>query len=323
MAAVMAAVDAATVDSQVTRSQLLGDVVAALNAQVSRGLSRGVDERSVTLAALAVHADAAQVAAAGAAFDTAKAGLALEPYISSLVSAGVNAEELCWAVISFEAMRHIRLIHHETNKLVGRFDDRPAEDMVTYGWMGLRLALRRFDPDRGLLFSTYACKRISGAIRDGLRAESPLAKRLITKARRITAGEEQLAILLGRTPTRAEVAEQIDMTLEELAMAPRFAAPASIEEIRASLNTRDAEMSALTTGDVTAEAAGDDLLREAVVTAFSELPDELAEVAELVLYRGMSVAEAGRVTGVPARQVRARCNTAREQLAVALSGWAA
>jgi len=43
------------------------------------------------------------------------------------------------------------------------------DDLIGYGTIGLVEAARRFDPARGLAFSTYAYPRIAGAMLDGAR----------------------------------------------------------------------------------------------------------------------------------------------------------
>jgi RNA polymerase sigma factor (sigma-70 family) len=51
-------------------------------------------------------------------------------------------------------------------RVLGRISDTAVAD----GWFGLVQAAGRFDPSRGLQFSTYALPRIIGAIRDARRA---------------------------------------------------------------------------------------------------------------------------------------------------------
>lgn len=69
------------------------------------------------------------------------------------------------------------LVHHQakvlwnmTNRIV------PLEDLVQYGFVGLMEAQRRFNPERGVKFSTFAYYRIRGAMLDGLRKISGLPK---------------------------------------------------------------------------------------------------------------------------------------------------
>ena len=51
-------------------------------------------------------------------------------------------------------MSGLRIAHGEARKLAGPFLD--EEDLVQEGYIGLLRAAKRFDPDRGIRFSTYA-----------------------------------------------------------------------------------------------------------------------------------------------------------------------
>ncbi|MBN1337131.1 MAG: sigma-70 family RNA polymerase sigma factor [Deltaproteobacteria bacterium] len=61
-----------------------------------------------------------------------------------------TAEDLRWRL----AMSGRRIAHGEARKLAGPFMD--EEDLVQEGYIGLLRAAKRFDPDRGIRFSTYA-----------------------------------------------------------------------------------------------------------------------------------------------------------------------
>ena len=61
-----------------------------------------------------------------------------------------EAESLRWRL----AMSGRRIAHGEARKLAGPFMD--EEDLVQEGYIGLLRAAKRFDPDRGIRFSTYA-----------------------------------------------------------------------------------------------------------------------------------------------------------------------
>ncbi|MDR7518912.1 MAG: sigma-70 family RNA polymerase sigma factor [Armatimonadota bacterium] len=50
------------------------------------------------------------------------------------------------------------------------------DDLIHDGVIGLIRAMRRYDPDRGVGFSTYAGHRIRGAMLDGLRERDPLPR---------------------------------------------------------------------------------------------------------------------------------------------------
>jgi RNA polymerase nonessential primary-like sigma factor len=61
-----------------------------------------------------------------------------------------EADALRWRL----AMSQQRIAFHEARKVGGRFLDR--SDLIQEGYLGLLRAAKRFDPDRGLRFSTYA-----------------------------------------------------------------------------------------------------------------------------------------------------------------------
>lgn len=65
-------------------------------------------------------------------------------------TAWAQAESLRWRL----AMSGRRIAHGEARKLAGPFMD--EEDLVQEGYIGLLRAAKRFDPDRGIRFSTYA-----------------------------------------------------------------------------------------------------------------------------------------------------------------------
>lgn len=64
--------------------------------------------------------------------------------------AWAEAEDLRWKL----AMSGRRIAHGEARKLMGPF--MAEEDLVQEGYIGLLRAAKRFDPDRGIRFSTYA-----------------------------------------------------------------------------------------------------------------------------------------------------------------------
>ena len=75
---------------------------------------------------------------------------ALREYARTATNSWRKAEELRWRL----AMSGRRIAHGEARKLAGPFMD--EEDLVQEGYIGLLRAAKRFDPDRGIRFSTYA-----------------------------------------------------------------------------------------------------------------------------------------------------------------------
>ncbi|GER88565.1 RNA polymerase sigma factor [Dictyobacter vulcani] len=89
-----------------------------------------------------------------------------------------------------------------------------AEDLVSYGMIGLINAIDRFDPGRGVRFEAFASVRIRGAVIDQLRSLNWLPRSAISRVRQV---ESALAVLeqrLGRPAREDEVAEEIGVSTE-------------------------------------------------------------------------------------------------------------
>lgn len=255
---------------------------------------------------------------------TVAAGGGLEDIVAAIVAGGLDGELLTWSVIVRESQRHEGLINKECNKLARIFPDRTADELKGYGWQGLRVALRNFDPRLGFAFSTYACPKINGAIRDGVRAENPIPKRLTTFVRKITAAEEKLTQSLSRPPTYAEIAEHLDEDLEYMRrLLPRLHPSASIEELSSPWGEKSREPACLVdVADPEADALTA-LRSEAVQEAIATLPAEEAQAVRLLMLEEMPLAEAAALVGVEPRQLRARKKRALTALRPLLLDWAA
>ena len=146
----------------------------------------------------------------------------------------VDGPRLLDALVSRESTFHTGLILKEVSKLLKVYDY-TADDMLGFGWRGLRTALLQFDPALGYRFSTYACPKINGAIRDGIRSEYLLPKRLHTYVRKASLAEERLTAELARTPTLDEVTAYVTDVLNETRKDPallrRLSAPASLDAL--------------------------------------------------------------------------------------------
>ena len=88
------------------------------------------------------------------------------------------------------------------------------EDVLSYGTLGLIEAVDRYDPTKGVKFETYAIARIRGAIIDALRALDRLPRSVRQKARQLEKATVELEAKLGRPPTDAEIAAQMDVSVE-------------------------------------------------------------------------------------------------------------
>ena len=90
------------------------------------------------------------------------------------------------------------------------------DDLISLGMMGLFDALNKFDINRDLKFDTYASFRVRGAIIDGLRKEDWLPRSAREKAKKLDGQIEQLEQRLLRHATPEELAEHMNVPVEEI-----------------------------------------------------------------------------------------------------------
>lgn len=104
--------------------------------------------------------------------------------------------------------RHLALVHH----FAGRMEPRAAggferDDLVSAGVLGLMNAVSAYDPSRGFRFSTFAARRIRGAMLDEMRRDDVAPRSVRRRERDLARAHARLSVELGRSPRHAELAE--------------------------------------------------------------------------------------------------------------------
>lgn len=106
--------------------------------------------------------------------------------------------------------QNIALVHHIVSRMTENF---PAavqrEDMVQAGVVGLIEATQRFDADRGFSFSTFAGRRIEGAVLDLLRRADWAPRSVRRNERQLHEMEAGMTARLGRRPTAGELGDAL------------------------------------------------------------------------------------------------------------------
>lgn len=107
--------------------------------------------------------------------------------------------------------------------LIQRFSSRgyEAEDLFQIGTIGLIKAIDKFDLSFGVKFSTYAVPMIIGEIRRFLRDDSPIkvSRSLKEQGAKIRQCQERLQLELKREPKLSEVANALEMSVDEVVAA--------------------------------------------------------------------------------------------------------
>jgi RNA polymerase sigma factor for flagellar operon FliA len=112
---------------------------------------------------------------------------------------------------------HLPLVGHLVREMLSRLPAHVSrEDLVSAGMAALATAARSFDPERGTPFGSFATTRIRGALLDELRGLDWASRSVRARARRIEAAQQELTAALGRTPSRAELAQALGIAVDEI-----------------------------------------------------------------------------------------------------------
>lgn len=114
-------------------------------------------------------------------------------------------------------VNHLNLVRFIAGKFANRGE--PLDDLVQVGTLGLIKAIDRFEPDRGLEFTTFATPTIMGEIKRHFRDKGwsvRVPRRLQELSAKINTTTDDLTAELQRSPTVREVAERLGVTVDEV-----------------------------------------------------------------------------------------------------------
>ena len=179
-------------------------------------------------------------------------------------------------------------------------------DLVSYGIFGLMDAIEKFDLERAIKFETYAISRIKGAIIDELRAIDWIPRSVRYKAREVERAYGALEARLHRTPTEAEVAGELKISLDDLHTIfsqVSFVNVVALDELLSSGGERGDKLSLVDTlQDTKAEdpvgVFETEETKYLLAKAIGTLPEREKIVVTLYYYEGLTLAEIGQVLGV-------------------------
>ena len=114
-------------------------------------------------------------------------------------------------------VEHLRLVQHVARQVIRTTPvDVEFDELVSAGTIGLMNAIDKFDPSRGLAFSTFAAPRIRGSVLDDLRRRDHVPRSIRKKQRDLSRTREKLSAEHGRAPSDEEMAAELEIDLDKL-----------------------------------------------------------------------------------------------------------
>lgn len=106
-----------------------------------------------------------------------------------------------------------------------------VDDLCAAGVLGLMDAIEQFDPGRNVKFETFSAIRIRGAMMDELRGLDWVPRLVRQRAKILTESTAALRARLGRQPSEEELAQFMNVSLEEFRRIAADASPATMFSI--------------------------------------------------------------------------------------------
>jgi RNA polymerase sigma-B factor len=191
---------------------------------------------------------------------------------------------------------HLWLARHCARRFANKGES--SDDLEQVASLALVKSVDRFDPSFGVRFSTFAVPTITGELRRHFRDRTwsvRVTRRLKDLHLELKAANELLSQDLGRAPSVDELADALDVTVDEVLEA--LEAGASYRATSLTVGGVDDEEHELdlSMDDEQLASAG---VRVALAEAMRTLPDRERRVIYLRFYLGLSQSEIAEQIGV-------------------------
>nr|WP_075185512.1 RNA polymerase sigma factor FliA [Teredinibacter haidensis] len=199
-----------------------------------------------------------------------------------------------------------------------------VDDLIQAGMVGLLEASQKYDATKGASFETYAGIRIRGAIVDEMRRGDWAPRSVHRNTRRVSEAITRLESRLGRDAKDGEIAQELDMSLDEYHSILRDSTSTrlfSLEETYEDDESRlsQPELSEALLGP--AEGAQRGALQAALAKAIRDLPEREQLVLSLYYDQELNLKEIGQVLGVSESRVSQIHSQAALRLRSRLTDW--
>ncbi|ACD24442.1 FliA/WhiG family RNA polymerase sigma factor [Clostridium botulinum] len=204
---------------------------------------------------------------------------------------------------------YIPLVKYIASRImIGKNKYMEYEDLVSYGIIGLMDAISKFNPEKGMKFSSYASIRIKGAIIDQIRKNRPITKGAMDKLNRYNGAIEALQNKLLREPNILEIAKYLELSLEEVSQIENYINHISMVSLENIIFSDDEEVNLLgIIEDKNSPSPEGELEEKEKLEVLSDAIKLLKEKEQLILnlyyYEKLTLKEIGAILSVSESRV--------------------
>ncbi|QNN23897.1 FliA/WhiG family RNA polymerase sigma factor [Planctomycetales bacterium ZRK34] len=133
------------------------------------------------------------------------------------------------SIRNFLMTKYLPLVKYNAERIHTKLPDEvDVEDLKQAGIFGLMDAIDAFNLDRGVKFETYCAPRIRGAILDELRAMDWVPRLVRSRTSKVEGARKKLEMELGRKPTDVEIAQSLEVDMDEYRKLAKDAGPTGV-----------------------------------------------------------------------------------------------
>lgn len=217
---------------------------------------------------------------------------------------------------------YLPLVKRIAYHLKGRLPDSVmVDDLIQSGIIGLIEAMQKFNASQGASFETYAGIRIRGSMLDEIRKGDWTPRSVHRKSREVSTAISNLEGRLGREARDAEIAEEMELSIEEyhhILQDTNSSYLLSIDEPDHDELSEDRMVGSMKSP--MAEIA-DDSFQEALVAEIKNLPEKEQLVMSLYYDDELNLKEIGQVLDVSESRVSQIHSQAIKRLKARLKDW--
>ena len=200
---------------------------------------------------------------------------------------------------------HLNLVRFLASKFKNRGE--PLDDLIQVGTIGLIKVIDRFDPSRGLEFTTYATPTILGEIKRHFRDKGwsvRVPRRLQELSAKVNQANDELTNELSRSPSVEEIAKRVGASVDDVLEAMESSSAYSSVPLEGGGSSDDDDAPSVidhyATEDENLAASDDRIVLEDAIRDFS--PRE-KDVIRMRFFEGMTQVEIAERLGISQVQV--------------------